>query len=91
MSKYASVYYLKEENVLKQIIKLSVAGGQMVQHLPLAGLGGIGFGHVGTGHSTALQSTLSGSMNTQQVHCRALVNVFTLSREVHFFCHETIQ
>ena len=43
-----------------------VLGGQMAQHLPLAGLAGIGSGHVRAGHCTALQSTSTGSMNTQQ-------------------------
>ena len=51
-------------------MKLSVPGGQMLQHLPLAGLAGIGLEHVGAGHSTALQSTLP-CMKAQQIYCTA--------------------
>ena len=63
--------HFKHHDILKGIIKLSVPGGQMAQHLPLAGLAGIGWGHVGARHSTALQSTMPNSIKVQQKYCRA--------------------
>ena len=57
-----SVYWYNAQG-----IRYAIPRGQMLQHSPSDGLGGIGSGQVGTGHLMVLQSIIS-SLAKQQIN-----------------------